>query len=98
MNDDGKPFSIVLDSIFDTPSVIKTDNSMNPIKINVEVIDELVKNIAIKVIKVGNLPLHGIKLLVNIAISLSLFESIILAPMTPHALQPNPMHMGVTRW
>ena len=76
MNDDGNPFSIVLDSIFDTSSVMKTDNSINPIKISVEVIDELVKNIAIKVIKVGNLPLHGIKLLVSIAISLSLFESV----------------------
>ena len=51
MNDDGNPFSIVLDSIFDIPSVIKTDNSINPIKINVEVIDELVKNIAIKLLK-----------------------------------------------
>ena len=41
--------------------------------------------------------LQGTKLLVSIAINLSLGESIILAPTTPAALQPNPMHMGVTK-
>ena len=39
-------------------------------------------------IKIGNLPLQGMKLLVKIAISRSLGESIILAPITPTALQP----------
>ena len=43
----------------------------------------------------GNLPLQGIKLLVIIAISLSLGESIILHPVTPHALHPNPMHIVI---
>lgn len=42
---------------------------------------------------VGNLPLHGTKLFVKMAIIRSLGESIILAPTTPTALQPNPMHM-----
>ena len=37
--------------------------------------------------------LHGTKLLVKIAINLSLGESIILAPLTPTALHPNPMHI-----
>ena len=45
------------------------------------------------IIKKGNLPLHGTKALVRIAISLSLGESIILQPITPAALQPNPIHM-----
>ena len=45
------------------------------------------------VIKKGNLPLHGIKLFVNIARSFSLGVSMIFAPITPAALQPNPMHM-----
>lgn len=49
-------------------------------------------------IKNGNLPLHGIKLFVRIDTSFSLGESIILHPTTPAALQPSPMHMGVTRW
>lgn len=46
-------------------------------------------------IKNGNLPLHGTKLLVRIAINLSLGESIILHPTHPAALQPNPMHMVI---
>ena len=50
------------------------------------------------VIKNGYLPLQGTKLLVKIAINRSLGESIILHPVTPHALQPKPMHMVVTRW
>ena len=37
--------------------------------------------------------LQGTKLLVSIAINLSRGESIILAPTTPAALQPNPMHI-----
>jgi len=37
--------------------------------------------------------LQGTKLLVSIAINLSLGESIILAPTTPAALHPNPMHI-----
>ncbi len=41
----------------------------------------------------GNLPLQGTKVLVSIAISLSLPESIILQPIIAEALQPNPMHI-----
>lgn len=52
-----------------------------------------IKNTEDMVIRVGNLPLQGTKLLVKIAISLSLGESIILQAITPAALQPNPMHM-----
>ena len=44
-------------------------------------------------IRVGNLPLQGTKLFVNIAINRSRGESIILQPITPQALHPNPMHM-----
>ena len=58
----------------------------------------LALNIVAMVIKNGNLPLHGTKLLVNIAINLSLGESIILHPVTPQLLQPNPMHMVMTIW
>lgn len=42
------------------------------------------------VIKNGKRPLQGTKLLVSVAINLSLGESIILVPTTPAALQPNP--------
>ena len=41
----------------------------------------------------GNLPLQGIKEFVRIAISFSLGESIILAPVTPAALQPNAIQL-----
>lgn len=42
--------------------------------------------------------LQGTKLFVKIAIILSRGEFIILHPTTPAALQPNPMHMGMTMW
>ena len=51
------------------------------------------KNIVAIVIKKGNLPLQGTKLLVRIAINLSLLELIILQPITPAALHPNPIHI-----
>ena len=51
------------------------------------------KNIVIIEIKVGNLPLQGIKLLVIIAKSLSLLELIILQPTTAQALHPKPIHI-----
>ena len=52
-----------------------------------------IKKREIIVIKIGNLPLHGIKLFVIIAMSLSLGESIIRQPTMPAALQPNPIHI-----
>ena len=42
------------------------------------------------VIKNGKRPLQGTKLLVSIAIILSLGESIILVPIMPALLHPNP--------
>ena len=49
-------------------------------------------------IKKGYRPLQGTNELVIAAIILSLGDSIILVPTTPAALQPNPMHMGITIW
>ncbi len=51
------------------------------------------KNMVRTAIKVGNLPLQGTKLFVSMASSRSLGESMMRQPMTPAALQPNPMHM-----
>src|SRR5699024_658993 len=51
------------------------------------------KKTVIIAIKLGNFPLQGINILVSIAINLSLLESIILAPVTPTALQPIPIHI-----
>ena len=52
-----------------------------------------VKNIVMIAINVGNLPLHGTKLFVRIAMRRSRGESIIRHPITPHALHPKPIHM-----
>ena len=49
------------------------------------------RNIIIIAIRVEKRPLQGIKLLVIIAINLSCFDSIILHPVTPQALQPIPI-------
>ena len=57
------------------------------------VVDNPIINIVIIDIIVGNLPLQGTNTFVNMAINRSLFESIILAPVTPTALQPNPIHI-----
>ena len=103
--EDGIPFNIVFDNIFDITSVKNIPNIITTITANVDNIDAKnpfppanapAINIVAIVIKNGNLPLHGTKLFVNIAIILSLGESIILHPVTPQALQPNPMHMGMT--
>ena len=51
------------------------------------------KNIDIRAIIIGNLPLHGMNELVIIASNLSLFESIILLPTIAQALHPNPEHI-----
>ena len=51
------------------------------------------KNTVAIVIRKGNLPLQGTKQFVRIAISLSLLDAIILQPVTPAALQPNPIHI-----
>lgn len=56
-------------------------------------VTDAVKNMVIREIREGNLPLQGTKLFVSIAISLSLGESIMRQPVTPAALQPSPMHM-----
>ena len=96
---DGTPFKNVFDKIHDTISVIPTASNIKPRSINADIPDRIapvrdaVKNIEIREIRVGKRPLQGMKLLVIIAISRSLGESIILQPVTPAALQPNPIAM-----
>ena len=99
MNDDGSPLSNVFDKILETIKVKNIPSKITKHKIatlkneeNIPVFAPI-KNIVIIDISVGNLPLQGTKLLVKIAINLSLGESIILHPVTPHALHPNPMHI-----
>ena len=98
VKEDGCPFKIVLDKMVDTRKVTKIPSITKPVKISVDKSDEnllplKIINIVIREIRVGNLPLQGTKQLVRIAISRSRGESIILQPVTPTALQPNPIHM-----
>ena len=98
VKDEGSPFRSVLDKRFDTKKVARIPKTIIPVRIRVEEMlpkapSPAMRNIVIREIRVGNLPLHGTKAFVKIAISLSLFESIILVPVTPTALQPNPIHM-----
>ncbi len=102
--EDGIPFNMVFDNILDMTKVIMIPRTITNITTNVDISEALIPpivpaiNMVATVIKKGNLPLHGTKLLVNIAINLSLGESIIRHPVTPQLLQPNPMHMVVTIW
>ena len=102
--EDGIPFKIVFDKILDITNVIIIPRIITNMTAIVDTIDAPIPpivpaiNIVAMVIKNGNLPLHGTKLLVNTAINLSLGESIILHPVTPQLLQPNPMHIVMTIW
>ncbi len=96
---DGAPLATVKDSSFDTASVSKTQTSSISSKISATSIELRnpnalpAKNIIIIAISIGNLPLQGIKLFVNTAISLSFGFSMIRQPVTPQALQPMPIAM-----
>ncbi len=102
--EDGIPFNIVFDKILDITNVMTIPRIITNMTAIVDTIDDPIPpivpaiNIVAIVIKNGNLPLHGTKLFVNMAINLSLGESIILQPVTPQLLQPNPIHMVMTIW
>ena len=91
--------STVLESNFEDRSVIQTPKIIIPVNINVDKADcngkaaTPAKNMVIMAIKVGKRPLQGTKLLVRIAMSRSRGESMIRHPITPQALQPNPIHI-----
>jgi len=93
------PFNIVFDSIKEISKVIRIPNKTIPVRARVEVNDLKAPpvvppiNMALIAIRVGKRPLQGTKTLVIVAINLSLGESMILQPITPAALHPNPMHM-----
>ena len=93
VNDEGLPLSSVKDNILVIIKVIIILNKITKTKIKLAINGLLspTKNIVINDIIIGNLPLHGTKLLVKIAINLSLLESIIRHPVTPTQLQPNPI-------
>lgn len=94
---EGVPFNNVVESIFETASVSKTDIKITkPSKI-VETTEDAkgsvptAKNITRIAMIVGNLPLHGVNTFVRIAINFSFGELIIRQPIMAAALQPKPM-------
>ena len=92
------PFSSVFESRKDINKVINIPvniiNVKSPAAVMLCKIPKLqTKNMDNIAINVGNLPLHGTKLFVKIAINLSLGESIMRHPVTPAALHPKPIHM-----
>lgn len=94
----GSPFKRVFDKMPDTKKVASIPVATKPVSMRVESmlppepVPEI-KNIVIREIRVGKRPLQGTKVFVRIAIRRSLLESIILAPVTPTALQPKPIHI-----
>ena len=98
VKEEGIPLSRVCDKSLDIASVAATPSRIAPRSRSADITDEnlfpaVTKNIVIIAIIVGNRPLQGTKLLVRIAISRSRGESIIRHPVTPQALQPNPIAM-----
>ena len=98
VNDDGIPFNIVSDNSRETAKVISIPSKITAVSARADsAVSNTpalpIKNIVMSVMIAGNRPLHGTKLLVSIAISRSLGESIMRQPTTPAALQPKPMHM-----
>ncbi len=99
MKAEGMPFRSVTESSQVTASVMPIPRRIIRVSSSAQrkedqrPLDIPAKKIAISAIRVGNLPLQGTKLLVRMARRRSLSESMIRQPVTPAALQPNPMAM-----
>ena len=95
---DGIPRRSVADSSLDTARVTAIAKRIKSVRMieagNVDLL--FTKKIVITDTNRGNRPLHGIKLLVKVAIKRSRGESMILHPTTPAALQPSPIHIEST--
>lgn len=98
VNAEGVPLKRVADNILVDINVKATESIMTKVKTKASSRlpknpPSVTKNIEIIAIMAGKRPLQGTKLLVIIARILSRFESIILQPVTPAALQPKPIHI-----
>ena len=93
------PFNTVMDRNLDAAKVMNTPSTMKTVKSSADKKESKAppetptKNMVMMAIRVGNLPLQGTKLLVIMAISRSLGESMMRQPTMPAALHPKPMHM-----
>ena len=102
MKEEGTPFKIVAERSREAKKVMATPKRITQVSKTASsracnIRESEGKAVAKKIVStariVGKRPLQGTKLLVRIAISRSLGESIILHPVTPTALQPKPMSM-----
>ena len=99
VKEDGTPLSRISDSSFVTANVMPTPSTIAAVRSSADSTGDSpppavpTKNMVSRAISVGKRPLHGTKLLVSIASSRSLGESMMRQPTTPAALQPKPMHM-----
>ena len=90
---------MVLDKSQEEKKVIQMPKTTTPVSISASISPaagpsaEMEKNIVRIARIVGKRPLQGTRLLVRMAISLSLGESIMRHPVTPAALQPKPIIM-----
>jgi hypothetical protein len=83
-----------MDNILVSTIVSATDRIINMVRNDAFVIEEAFLNIIeISSIRVGNLPLQGIKLFVTAEAIRDFLSAIILQPVTPTALHPSPIHM-----
>lgn len=89
VKEEGTPLSTVFESTHDVKNVAATPKSIIPVRMTALKREFLAaKKRLISVIIMGKRPLHGTIEFVIIAISRSLLESIILAPVTPTAVTP----------
>lgn len=99
MKEEGIPFNTVMERALETTKVMHTPRTMNRVRSRADSMeskappDTPTKNMEMMAMRVGNLPLHGTKLLVIMAMSRSLGESMMRQPTMPAALHPNPIHM-----
>ena len=93
VNDGSKDKSLEINNDKTIPNKITTSTTPVETKLPTTPLNFPTKNIVAIVINKGNLPLHGTKQFVTIAIILSLVDLIIRHPITPAALHPNPMHI-----
>ena len=99
MKEEGIPFNTVMERTLETAKVMHTPRTMNRVRSRADSMeskappDTPTKNMEIMAMRVGNLPLQGTKLLVIMAMSRSLGESMMRQPTMPAALHPNPIHI-----
>ena len=99
MKEEGSPRKSVTESSFVAAKVMRTLKRIRAVRRSAEVAEERnppvvpTKKTVRMAMRAGNRPLQGTKLLVRMARSLSLGESMMRHPTTPAALHPRPMHM-----